>query len=175
MLEGQCCGGKGDWECAFERLQDSVTKVQNQVQACKITSPPGAFSPYNMTWLERWDSAAACGTDALPRGHVEEEAPLGGPGPGGGGGDTSSTISVVALFQRCLASKRLALRRAEATSEHLPTPAKACRVVPPRAQAASPVEAVTKVESPGRALTMCFSTSDLPVPAAPHISEFREM
>ena len=57
---------------------------------------------------------------------------------------------------------------------HLPTPAKVWRVVPPSAQAASPVEAVTKVESSGRALRMCFSTSDLPVPAQRTQSRFCE-
>lgn len=46
-------------------------------------------------------------------------------------------------------------------------PAKALTVMPPRADAARPVEAVTKVESFGRARRMCFSSSDLPVPAQP--------
>ena len=40
-------------------------------------------------------------------------------------------------------------------------------MVPPRAEAARPVEAVTKVESLGKACRMCFSSSDLPVPAHP--------
>ncbi len=40
-------------------------------------------------------------------------------------------------------------------------------VVPPRAEAAKPVEAVTKVVSLGRVRRMCFSSSDLPVPAQP--------
>ena len=38
-------------------------------------------------------------------------------------------------------------------------------VVPPSALAASPVDAVTKVDPGGRELKMCFSSSDLPVPA----------
>lgn len=46
-------------------------------------------------------------------------------------------------------------------------PAKAFMVVPPRADAARPVDAVTKVESFGKARRMCFSSSDLPVPAQP--------
>lgn len=46
-------------------------------------------------------------------------------------------------------------------------PAKALMVMPPRAEAAKPVDAVTKVESLGKARRMCFSSSDLPVPAQP--------
>ena len=40
-------------------------------------------------------------------------------------------------------------------------------VVPPRAEAARPVEAVMKVLSLGKVRRMCFSSSDLPVPAQP--------
>lgn len=40
-------------------------------------------------------------------------------------------------------------------------------VVPPSAEAARPVEAVTKVLSLGKLRRMCFSSSDLPVPAQP--------
>ena len=46
-------------------------------------------------------------------------------------------------------------------------PAKALMVVPPKAEAAKPVEAVTKVVSLGSARSMCFSSRDLPVPAQP--------
>ena len=46
-------------------------------------------------------------------------------------------------------------------------PAKAFMVVPPKAEAAKPVEAVTKVVSLGRACRMCFNSRDLPVPAHP--------
>lgn len=46
-------------------------------------------------------------------------------------------------------------------------PAKALMVMPPRAAAARPVDAVTKVESLGKARRMCFRSSDLPVPAEP--------
>lgn len=41
-------------------------------------------------------------------------------------------------------------------------------VVPPSTLAAKPVEAVTKVEPGGSARRMCFSSSDLPVPACMH-------
>ena len=40
-------------------------------------------------------------------------------------------------------------------------------MVPPRAEAAKPVDAVTKVVSLGKVRSMCFSSSDLPVPAQP--------
>lgn len=50
----------------------------------------------------------------------------------------------------------------------LPMPAKAFRVVPPSADAASPVEAVRNVVAAGSALSMCLITSDFPVPARTH-------
>ena len=40
-------------------------------------------------------------------------------------------------------------------------------VVPPRAEAARPVEAVTKVLSLGKVRRMCFSSRDLPLTAQP--------
>ena len=46
-------------------------------------------------------------------------------------------------------------------------PANALMVMPPRAEAARPVDAVTKVDSLGKARRMCLSSSDLPVPAQP--------
>ena len=43
-------------------------------------------------------------------------------------------------------------------------PAKALRVVPPSADAASPVDAVRYVAAGGSALSMCLITKDFPVP-----------
>lgn len=46
-------------------------------------------------------------------------------------------------------------------------PAKACRVIPPIWQAATPVLAVANVFSGARALRIRFSRKDFPVPALP--------
>ena len=48
-----------------------------------------------------------------------------------------------------------------------PNPAKACRVTPPRAAAASPVGAATKVVAGGSLLIASRRTTDFPVPAGP--------
>lgn len=78
--------------------------------------------------------------------------------------NTSSMMRVVARRQRLAASGREAAAIAAEASVARPTPANACRVVPPSEEAASPVDAVTNVLSSGNALKMCFSTRLLPVP-----------